>query len=259
MSVPRGSLPCGQRCRESHLSRNAAATRASDDIDIAIVANPPPGALAGLPKLRLIQSLWAGVERLLADTSVPADVPLARMVDPAMSEAMARDGAVGGAEPASRLLRYARRSATASGARTPQRRADEVTRGRARPGPDGRAPWRGGWPPTATALLAGAAAEAIDGIDCRAGEAALDALLASGEIVVNLLPLTPATRGLFDARRFARMRRGASLVNLARGAHVVEADLLAALDGGHLRPRGARRVRDRAAAGGPSRSGAIRG
>jgi glyoxylate/hydroxypyruvate reductase A len=52
--------------------------------------------------------------------------------------------------------------------------------------------------------------------------------------VINLLPLTPATRGLLDARTFAAMPRGASLVNLARGAHVVEADLLTALDSGHL-------------------------
>ena len=61
----------------------------ADTIDIAIVANPLPGALLGLPKLRLIQSLWAGVERLLADRDIPAGVPLARMVDPAMNEAMA--------------------------------------------------------------------------------------------------------------------------------------------------------------------------
>jgi glyoxylate/hydroxypyruvate reductase A len=58
--------------------------------------------------------------------------------------------------------------------------------------------------------------------------------LAQAQIVVNLLPLTPETRGLFNAEALARMPRGASLVNLARGAHVVEADLLAALDGGHL-------------------------
>ena len=47
----------------------------ADSIDIAIVANPPAGALQGLPKLRLIQSLWAGVDRLLADDSVPSEVP----------------------------------------------------------------------------------------------------------------------------------------------------------------------------------------
>ena len=70
--------------------RNLAYDRDDDiDIDIAIVANPPAGALHGLPNLKLIQSLWAGVENLLADPTVPADVPLARMVDPAMNAAMA--------------------------------------------------------------------------------------------------------------------------------------------------------------------------
>jgi glyoxylate/hydroxypyruvate reductase A len=59
-------------------------------------------------------------------------------------------------------------------------------------------------------------------------------VLAAADIVVNLLPLTPATRGLFNAATLAQMRRGASLVNLARGAHVVDADLLQALDTGHL-------------------------
>jgi glyoxylate/hydroxypyruvate reductase len=59
-------------------------------------------------------------------------------------------------------------------------------------------------------------------------------VLAQAQIVINLLPLTPATRGLFDAAAFAQMPRGASLVNLARGAHVVEADLLDALDSGQL-------------------------
>jgi glyoxylate/hydroxypyruvate reductase len=67
-----------------------------------------------------------------------------------------------------------------------------------------------------------------------AGAAALSPLLAASDVVVNLLPLTPATRGLFDARVFAAMAPGAAFVNLARGAQVVEADLLAALDGGHV-------------------------
>lgn len=57
-------------------------------ITAAVVANPPAGLLQGLPNLRLIQSLWAGVDRLLSDPSLP-DVPVARMVDPTMSAAMA--------------------------------------------------------------------------------------------------------------------------------------------------------------------------
>ena len=74
----------------------------------------------------------------------------------------------------------------------------------------------------------------LDGIAVHAGEAALPVLLAASDIVINLLPLTPATRGLLDARFFAALPPGAGIVNLARGAHVVDADLLAALDRGHL-------------------------
>ena len=67
------------------------------------------------------------------------------------------------------------------------------------------------------------------------GDAALAGVLGASDIVINLLPLTPATRALFNAANLARLPRGASLVNLARGAHVVDADLLQALDAGHLR------------------------
>ncbi|HEX2012767.1 MAG TPA: NAD(P)-dependent oxidoreductase, partial [Roseateles sp.] len=64
--------------------------------------------------------------------------------------------------------------------------------------------------------------------------AALNEALARADTVINLLPLTAATRGFFDAARLARFKPGAGLVNLARGAHVVEADLLAALDAGRI-------------------------
>jgi glyoxylate/hydroxypyruvate reductase A len=67
------------------------------------------------------------------------------------------------------------------------------------------------------------------------GVAALPALLARSHIVINLLPLTPTTQGLLNKDFFAAMAQQASLVNLARGGHVVDADLLAALDSGHLR------------------------
>ena len=66
------------------------------------------------------------------------------------------------------------------------------------------------------------------------GDAALAQALAGAEVLVNLLPLTPATRGLIDARLLARLPRGAALVNLARGAHVVESDLLEALASGQV-------------------------
>ena len=66
------------------------------------------------------------------------------------------------------------------------------------------------------------------------GPAALAPALARAQVLVNLLPLTPDTRGLINARLLAALPRGAGLVNLARGAHVVDADLLAALASGQV-------------------------
>ncbi len=192
-------------------------------IDVAIVANPPTGALQGLPNLRLIQSLWAGVDRLLADTSIPPEVPLARMVDPAMNEAMAETALWAVLSLQRDFVDYAAQQRGRRWQQHPQRRADEFRVAVLGLGQMGRAVVR-------RLELNG---YRVAGWSTREGQ--LDTLLAASVIVVNLLPLTPDTRGLFDARCFAAMRRGASLVNLARGAHVVDADLLAALDAGQLR------------------------
>jgi phosphoglycerate dehydrogenase-like enzyme len=62
----------------------------------------------------------------------------------------------------------------------------------------------------------------------------LDNLLETSDIVILTLPLNAQTRGIFDARRFRRMRRGALLINVARGAVVVEEDLVEALNSGQL-------------------------
>ena len=216
------------------LLRDRSELAAGESIDIALVANPPSGALAGLPALRLVQSLWAGVDKLLADRSVPADVPLARMVDPAMNEAMAETALWAVLSVQRAFFRYARQQSEPVWRQLPQRRADETRVAVLGLGQMGR---------TCALRLAGNGYRVsgwsrgetnVAGIDALAGEAALVPALADADVVVNLLPLTDSTRGLFDARTFARMRRGAALINLARGAHVVEADLLDALAGGQL-------------------------
>jgi len=74
----------------------------------------------------------------------------------------------------------------------------------------------------------------IDGIETFAGDEALDACLDGAKVLVNLLPSTPATDGLLCARTFARLAPGAYLINVARGAHLVEADLLDALASGRI-------------------------
>lgn len=192
-------------------------------VDVAIVANPPPGALRGLPRLGLIQSLWAGVDRLLADATLPRQVPIARMVDPAMNEAMAETALWAVLALQRDFFDYARQQAAGAWQPHPQRRAGDwpvLVLGRGQMG-------------SAVARRLAANGFPVEAWGTRDGPLALR--LAQAAVVVNLLPLTPATRGLIDASMLAAMRPGASLVNLARGAHVVDAALLAALDAGHLR------------------------
>jgi glyoxylate/hydroxypyruvate reductase len=77
-------------------------------------------------------------------------------------------------------------------------------------------------------------ARTLDGIECFAGADALPQFLARTDILVCLLPLTDATRHFLNADLFAQLPRGASLINVGRGAHLRQDDLLAALESGQL-------------------------
>lgn len=76
--------------------------------------------------------------------------------------------------------------------------------------------------------------KSLPGVRCFAGTAQLDDFLAASRALVCLLPLTPQTEGIVNARNLARLQAGAYVVNVARGAHVVDADLLDAIDSGHV-------------------------
>lgn len=206
------------------------------EVEAAVVANPPPGSLQGLPRLRLVQSLWAGVDRVLADPTLPADVPLARMVDPAMNAAMAQTALWAVLSLHRGFFDYQRQQRQEVWQLRPQRRADEVRVAVLGFGQMGRAVAQAlaaqGYPVQAWRLHGPLQAEA--GVEVDSGEEALHAICARAQIVVNLLPLTARTRHLLDAAFFGRLPVGASVVNLARGAHLVEEDLFQALDRGHL-------------------------
>jgi glyoxylate/hydroxypyruvate reductase A len=166
---------------------------------------------------------------------VPADVPLARMVDPAMNEAMAETALWAVLSLHRDTFDYAQQQREARWAPHGQRLAGDIGVAVLGLGQMGR---------TVALRLArngyrvsgwSARPVTLPGVRTRAGDAELPAVLADAQVLINLLPLTPATRGLIDAQRLALLPRGASVVNLARGAHVVEADLLAALASGHIR------------------------
>ncbi|HET8747519.1 MAG TPA: glyoxylate/hydroxypyruvate reductase A [Ramlibacter sp.] len=77
-------------------------------------------------------------------------------------------------------------------------------------------------------------ARAIEGVQCFAGPAQFDAFLAGTRVLVNLLPLTPETENIMNRATLGRLLPGGYVINVARGAHLVDEDLLALVDGGHL-------------------------
>lgn len=77
-------------------------------------------------------------------------------------------------------------------------------------------------------------AKALPGVSAFAGPDELPAFLAQTDILICLLPLTPATTGILNQSLFAALPRGASLIHVGRGGHLVETDLLAALEDGQL-------------------------
>jgi len=201
------------------------------DIDIALVATHPPGTFARLPRLKLIQSLWMGVENILADAEVPREVPLARLVDPGMVHAMA-ETVIASVIDWHRLRHvYRAQQRERVWKWLPQRLPSDRTVGLLGLGELGSY--------TAARLLAlgfnvcgwSRRPKQIDGVRCSTD---LGEILQRSDALVCLLPLTPQTRGVLNARALAQVREGGCLINVARGAHVVLPDLLAALASGHL-------------------------
>ena len=203
-------------------------------IDVALVARPPAGALRAFPNLKLIQSLWMGVDGLLADPTLPRGVPLARLIDPGMLAAMSETVLACVLDWHRNLYRYRAQQRERLWRQLPQRLASDRTVGLLGLGELGR--------DAAAKLLAlglrvcgwSRRPKALPGIECLFGDDGLRELLAHSGALVCLLPLTAQTRGILDAEVFARLPAGACVINVGRGAHVVERDLLAALDSGHL-------------------------
>lgn len=204
------------------------------DIRYIVTFNPPPGTFARLPGLRLIISPGAGAEKLLESADLPAGVPLARVVDPATNLGITQYvvymllrelRAFAGYEAQQRIGLW-KRIAVPSAA--------EATVGILGLGSLGRQ--------VAQVLLGlgfpvvgwSRTQHALPGIRCLSGEGGLEQCLRQSRFLVCLLPLTAETRGILDARRLSWLPAGAYLVNVARGAHVVAADLLQHLDAGHL-------------------------
>lgn len=211
--------------------------------DYAVLWRPPAELLAPPRGLRAIFVLGAGVDALLAHERrspgmLPADVPLVRLEDTGMAAQMAEYAAHA-------ALRYMRRfdeyeiAQRLSADKAPWHPLEPHPRDTFHVGVLGLGAL-GGHVAMSLAAMGlpvrgySRTPKAIAGVATYAGEHELAAFLGGLKLLVNLLPSTPETDGILNARTFSHLAPRAYLVNLARGAHLVEGDLIDALNAGRL-------------------------
>ncbi|HJW42131.1 MAG TPA: glyoxylate/hydroxypyruvate reductase A [Rhizomicrobium sp.] len=205
------------------------------EISYAVSFRPPPGLLKTLPNLKAVFSLGAGVDGFLIDPDFPKYVPLIRFVDESLSGEMAQFAVL-------HVLMQHRTvsffTAAQAEGKWRQRMLPRATR-------DTRVGILGigeigticaeklrdlgfavsGWSRTR---------KTVDGVKSFSGTGELDGFLAQCDFLICVLPLTPDTRHILNAKTFAKLPKGGYVINIARGGHVNEPDLIAVLDSGHL-------------------------
>jgi glyoxylate/hydroxypyruvate reductase A len=204
------------------------------EIDYALVWRPEPGLLASLPNLKLILSLGAGVDHILCDSHLPHGVPIVRLVDPYMTDAMSEYIILQVLRLHRQDLDYRTQQEKGIWLELDQKNAAERTVGILGFGALGQDAGRKLQGLGFNVALWGRRQRTIEGLRGYAGRAGLPALLGRSEILVCLLPLTAETEGILNASTFAMLPKRAALINAARGSHLVEQDLLAALASGRL-------------------------
>ena len=201
--------------------------------DYAVVWAPPQAFFDEQPQLKAAFNIGAGVDALLA-LKVPADTRLVRLDDAGMSVQMAE-------YVCHALIRHTREfdayeadtRAQKWSFRKPLDRADFPV-GVLGLGVLGARVAQAVAQFEFPVLGWSRSAKQLDGVQCFHGAQELDEFLAKTRVLVNLLPLTPETENILNRDTLAKLQSGAYLINVARGRHVVEEDLLALLDSGHV-------------------------
>jgi glyoxylate/hydroxypyruvate reductase len=208
---------------------------APSDVKYAVVWNPPNGWLATFPNLKCVASVGAGVSHILKDPNYPRSVPIIRTVSESLRMRMTEYVVL-------HVLRFHRRLPEIEQAQAERKwvqyiepLASDVHVGLLGLGNLGA--------PVAAALNSlgyrvsgwSRRGNAVDGVRVFTGPSGLQELLSEAEVLVCMLPQTPSTENILDGETFSAMPAGSVLINVGRGEHLVEAELLAALDSGHLR------------------------
>lgn len=203
-------------------------------VDYAVVWKPPAGGLKTFPNLKVIVSMGAGIDHLLADPELPRHLPVIRTVGRELTQRMREYVLL-------HVLRFHRRLPDIQ-AHSARREWEQIITPVAQNRPVGILGLGNMGADCARHLAAVGFAvhgwsrrpKEIADVTCHSGADGLDALLKVSQILVCLLPLTPETEDLLNAGLFARLPQGACLINAGRGRHLVEEDLISALDSGQL-------------------------
>lgn len=202
-----------------------------EEVEMALLWQHPPGFLSTLPNLKLISSLGAGVDHILSDPTLPADIPIVRIVDEKLTWSMTNYVVMGVLNFHRQITRY---------------QADQK-----------RKVWDMSHPEIGVKV-------GVMGVGALGGDV-LDKLHYMGfpvfgfgftekkdfrhpyffkdrlqdflneiNVLVCLLPLTPDTENILNRSLFQKCNPGTYLINVARGKHLVEEDLIPALDEGYL-------------------------
>ncbi len=204
------------------------------EIDYVLAWKPAPGIIKRFPNLKAILSLGAGIDGITCDPELPVDVPLVRLVDTSLAEGMTQFVLYWVLYFQRDMAKYQAFQKTKTWQQLPQTAASERRVGILGLGALGATVGQAltalnfkvrGWSRTK---------KTVAGVESFCGDGELKAFLSETDILVCLLPLTESTRGIIDAGLIADMPKGSILINCGRGPHVVDQDLLAALDDGHL-------------------------
>lgn len=205
-----------------------------DDVEYALVWMPPIGDLKRYSNLKAIFSIGAGCDHILRDPDVPKDIPIVRLVDDVSVRDMSHYVLHWALHFQRNFHLYAEQHRAGNWQRHSYPDVSEYCIG---------VLGLGGMGAPIARMLAGAGfkvsgwsqtRKAVDGVTCFAGLDELSRLLAKSRIVVSVLPLTRETENLLDRHRFAQMQRGSFLINIGRGPVINDADLIAAVNGGHI-------------------------
>ena len=205
------------------------------DVRLAVAWHPPDDAFEHYPNLKAVCSIAAGVDNIIACPSLRPDIDVIRVVDPAQAQMMSSFVTWHVIWHQRRFRSYLEQQHNRIWRRIPQRAARDIPVAVLGYGEIGQRVAADlaalGFPVMVWSRSAKLTPPSIKGFH---GAAGLAAMLGETEVLVNLLPLTDETRGILNGELFSRMRRGGYLIQVGRGEHLVDEDLLAALESGQL-------------------------